>query len=85
MAVTRRTADFAHVAEQVDQLLLTHQLDVPAHVVDGELNRRLEVVAQLLGTSPRGALAYAPTDLFHQVAADIVEAIQTLSDERPAE
>ena len=85
MAVTRRTADFAHVAEQVDQLLLTHQLDVPAHVADGELNRRLEVVAQLLGTPPRGALVYAPTDLSHQVAADIVEAIQTLSDERPAE
>lgn len=81
MAVTRRTADFAHVAEQVDQLLLTHQLDVPAHIVDGELNRRLEVVAQLLGTSPRAALVYAPTDLPQQVAADIVEAIQTLPDE----
>lgn len=82
MAVTRRTADFVHVAEQVDQLLSTHQLDVPAHVVDGELNRRLEVVAQLLGTSPRDALIYAPPDPPQQVAADIGEAIQTLLEGR---
>lgn len=83
MAVTRRSADFARVAERVDQELIAHGLAVPGHVVDAELNRRISAVGQLMGTTPRAVLVYAPTDLAQQVAEDIVEAIRTLPGGQP--
>ncbi len=72
MALTRRTGRFSDIAAAVDQECRRLGADVPAREVDEALNARVDQVGQLMGISPRAALAYAPGDLAQQPAAQLV-------------
>ena len=75
MGLTRRTAAFASIAEEVERLLQGRAVDVTAAQVDAVLNHKVATVASLMRVSARTALGYAPEDTPVIVADLIAEAM----------
>lgn len=80
MALTRRTGRFSDIAVSIDLECRRLAANISASEVDEALNARVEQVGNLMGLSPRAALAYAPDDLALQLAAQLIaQHLQTQS------
>ena len=74
VSLTRRTPRFRELAVAADAILRAAGLQVPSSRVDRTLNAHVDVVAQVLGVTPRSALVHAPDSLASTVASELTVA-----------
>jgi hypothetical protein len=75
MPLTRRTGKFAAIADEAERLLAERGCQATPTQVDAVLNNKIEVVATLMGVTPRAALSYAPADTARAVANETERAL----------
>ena len=70
---TRRTERFAAIAMEVTACLARAQYRVDAHVIDAEINRRIEAAASTMNVTTPTALARAPDGIGAAIAKHLIE------------